>query len=372
MKHSCVPIEVIKINLNNNNVQTYKLNSSASLCYSNLKVEGELVLIPDSVPLNGTVVTNDNKFIKIYLFYRSGVQLPPNFGKVRHSLVFAPEKGCVIIPGEYTVPAGSFLITIIAIAAGGSGGKGGNGGNGSGKSINTAGGGGGASGSAGTPGESRCFEIRGPTTSDITLRYTVGLTCPGSSKDTVVKIDGLTPETITLVAVGGVDGKNGGNGGDATDVTGGVGGKAPNGGNDGGDGGVQALQYHVGSNGLGPTGGKGGEGNGSGGGGGGGTEGYGSEITCKIFPGKQRAPVPSSRGGNGGKGPFPFREGVAGEDAQLLPTTPCGHGCGGNGGGGGGGGGGGSSTGSGGKGGAGAPGIPGGEAVIDLEYFTMS
>lgn len=358
MKKTCDPVEVIKINLNNSNIQTHELDPCSSICYSNLKVEGKTITIPNSAPLDGTVIVENNKKIKIYLFQRNEIS-PPAILRSSHLLhLFSTEENCVASFGTFKIPPMTVNIQFLLIGAGGNGGHGGHGGHGSREEIRkgSAGGGGGASGSPGGAGKILFHRIEG-TELGFEFTYRTGLTgkCKFALRNTIIKL----PDGTTLSAAGGLRGGDGGHGGNADLGTPGDGGLPRADSYAGGKGGAF---FKSGLNGNGSLGGIGGETfalRGGGGGGGGGTKGGTVEFVGKniIYKPGQLAVV---GGGNGGSGRT-IKDGQAGDNAPV-PKGATPYGFGGNGGGGA------AVFGIIGAGGEGAGGAYGGQGVIILYY----
>lgn len=380
MKEPCFPIEVTKINLDTNNMQVYEIAPTASVCYSDLKIEGKRVIILDSVPLNGTVVTvRDNK-IEVYLFYRSTVSIP-FFLKSKQTLyLLSKVENCIPTLESYTIPAGATNIQFVLIGAGGDGGDGGNGGVGFGA---TSGGGGGGAGSSGAPGEHGALlsHFIERTENEIAFKYRSGVSEFGCNS--APRITELILPDLTVRAEGGVFGTKGNNGGHANGNEPGAGAPAPppkgNGGGRGGRGSFESgiARPECGQNGGGQGAGKGGGtdggslfpignyGTGGGGGGGGGFPG-GTVKFVNDFITYDKEQLPVTGGGNGASGATK-RNGNNGDNAPNAEgETP--YGFGGNSGGGGGGGGGTSGGFDGGRGGSGGKGALGGKGVIILYY----
>lgn len=371
---SCDPIKIININLSKNNIQSYKLSSSASLCYSNLKVEGKRIIIPDSVPLIGTVITNKGKTITIYHFYRSSI---PTRSIKMHVPVTktlpGKIKGCISYTDSFLVEQDLTHFQFLLIGAGGKGGNGGIGGDGFGGAGGNGGGGGGG-GSSGAPGKAGAINhvIIGDVLAGTTVSYRFGANC--GDRSTTLTLTPLKGPSNTYSASGGEDGINGNNGSAATGNNGAAGGSVKDGfsGGDGGDGLFLSTLTgpNDGSRGGGPNGGGGGEaqkfGGGGGGGGGGAGGASGQIINYKegVFT-YNTTQVPTFGGGVGGHG-YGSDGGLGGSPSGTVFSTP--PGCGGNGGAGGGGGGGGGDDYAGGGGGPGSAGFLGGNGTILLYY----
>lgn len=373
---SCNTVKVIKINLNKNNTQTFKIKPSSTLCYSTFKVEGRTVFIPSIVPLSGTIIVNKRKETKIYLFYRSSTPVPSSLEIKLFSVIelVSRVESCVASQGTINAEVDLSNVQFLLIGAGGKGGRGGTGGDGVGGLTKRHGGGGGGGGSSGTPGEKGeiLYVFIGEVPADTIITYTTGVSC--GDKSTTLTITPPMGKSVTYKVFGGKDGQDGNDGEASKAVAGGNGGSIDGGnsGGEGGHGGLSSFYPASGENGTGPKGGKGGgaaskflEYSFSGGGGGGGASGaFGPTVNFinNVFV---YTPTQADvfTGGFGGHGTFNLKDGGTGTDGfGTFRPTP--RGCGGNGGAGGGGGGGTVFNYAGGGGGRGSLGFPGGDGII--------